>query len=55
MVIEMSGYEAYFIKLLKRENIDFVREKTYEDLAQGRFRFDFYLIDYKILIEVDGE
>ena len=55
MVIKMSGYEAYFIKLLKKENIAFVREKTYEDLARGRFRFDFYLIDYKVLIEIDGE
>lgn len=51
----MSGYESYFIQLLKKENISFVREKTYQDLAQGRFRFDFYLIDYKVLVEIDGE
>ena len=51
----MSSYESYFISLFKREKIDFIREKTYKDLKNGKFRFDFYLAKYDALVEVDGE
>ena len=52
---KMSGYESYFIQLFKKERISFVREKTYKDLKNGAFRFDFYLNNFDVLVEVDGE
>lgn len=58
MVIKMSSYESYVINLLKKANIKFEREKTFNDLRGGKYRFDFYLPDYgqkPIIIEVDGE
>lgn len=52
---KMSGYESYFIQLFKKERVSFVREKTYKDLKNGTFRFDFYLNNFDVLVEVDGE
>lgn len=52
---KMSGYESYFIQLFKKESVSFVREKTYKDLRNGAFRFDFYLNNFDVLVEVDGE
>ena len=52
---KMSGYESYFIQLFKKERISFVREKNYKDLKNGAFRFDFYLNNFDVLVEVDGE
>lgn len=51
----MSKYEEKIIQILLKEKIQFVREKTFEDLRQGKFRFDFYLPQFHILIEIDGE
>ena len=51
----MSKYEDVIVNILKKEHIRFVREKTFLDLKGGRYRFDFYLTDYNIIIEVDGE
>lgn len=51
----MSGYESYFIQLFKKEKISFIREKTYKDLKNGAFRFDFFLNKFGVLVEVDGE
>lgn len=54
----MSSYEDHIVKILLKEKIDFTREKTFKDLRKGRYRFDFYIPDYKsqtILIECDGE
>ena len=51
----MSGYEKYIIKLLTKERVKFQTEKTYSSLAKGKFRFDFFLVDSGILIEIDGE
>lgn len=51
----MSSYEEYILKILKRENISFIREKTFKDLKKGKFRFDFFLKDKNIIVEVDGE
>ena len=54
----MSKYEEKIIAILKSERISFQREKTFQDLKHGLFRFDFYISDYqgeKFLVEVDGE
>ena len=41
---------------LDKKCIKYETEKTYEDLKDIReLRFDFYLIDYNVLIEFDGE
>jgi very-short-patch-repair endonuclease len=51
----MSSYEEYFIKIFKKNQIKFIREKTFQDLKKGKFRYDFYLPNENILIEIDGE
>ena len=51
----MSKGEDKIIRLLRASNIKFEREKTFADLRGGKFRYDFYLPLYNILIEVDGE
>lgn len=56
MVIKMktSNLEEHIIKILQKEKIKFQREKTYPDLKFGYYRFDFFLPQYNLLIEVDG-
>lgn len=40
---------------LEKNNIKFIKEKTFDDCKDIRkLKFDFYLPDYKILIEFDG-
>ncbi len=54
----MSKYEEHIIKILKENKIKFVREKSFSDLKNGAFRFDFYIPNYKgasFIIECDGE
>ena len=52
----MSSYEDKVISVLKKtKGIHFVREKTFEDLRGGKYRYDFYIPDSKTLIEVDGQ
>ena len=54
----MSSYEEKVIKILKKEKIKFQREKTFFDLKKGKYRFDFFIPNYKgapLLIEVNGE
>lgn len=51
----MSKNEEKIVKILLQEKISFVREKTFQDLKNGKFRFDFYFPKEKILIEIDGE
>lgn len=51
----MSSYEDKIVRILRRASIKFEREKTFKDLRQGRYRFDFYLSTLNILIEVDGQ
>ncbi len=51
----MSNYEKYIMEILLKEHINFEREKTFHDLKQGKYRFDFYLPSEKIILEVDGE
>lgn len=54
----MSMYEDYIIKIFQKEKIRFKREKTFQDLKRGKFRFDFYLPDYfaiPVIVEIDGQ
>ena len=53
----MSKYENYITDLLNKNNVFFEREKTFNDLKKGLFRFDFYLPAVQggpIAIELDG-
>lgn len=49
-----SKGEEKIIKILQKENINFEREKSFSDLKNGAFKFDFYLPDDNICIEFDG-
>ena len=54
----MSNYENCIVNILKSKRINFLREKTFQDLKHGLFRFDFYITDSlygPCIIEVDGE
>lgn len=51
----MSKLETKVAILLKEANIKYEREKTYSDLKMGKFRYDFYLPDLNIIIEVNGQ
>lgn len=51
----MSKYEEYIMNILKEAGVKFYKEKTFKDLKNGKFRFDFYLTELKCIIEVDGE
>lgn len=49
--------EAQIQQILQRNNIQFKKEKTFEDLSNdkgSKYRYDFYLPDYNRLIEFDG-
>ena len=54
----MSNYECQIMNILKLAKIKFQREKTFNDLKHGFFRFDFYIPNLHgapVIIEVDGE
>lgn len=51
--MKTSSLEEHIGQILKKENVKFEREKTFKDLKFG-YRYDFYLPDWKILVEVDG-
>ena len=54
----MSKYENAIMELLKKSKLRFLREKTFNDLKHGLFRFDFYLPNLNgapAIVEVDGE
>lgn len=52
----ISSYEETILKILKLNNLDFVREKNFKDLKGGLYRFDFFVKGREpYLIEVDGE
>lgn len=54
----MSKGENKIIDLLNKARIFYVREKTFSDLRQGKFRFDFYLPNVHgrdCIIEFNGE
>ena len=45
------------MEILKSAKIKFLKEKTFKDLKNGLYRFDFYLPFYLggAIVEVDGE
>lgn len=54
----MSKGEDKIIDILNRENIKFIREKSFDNLRGGRYRFDFYIPNFNgrpLIIEYDGE
>ena len=53
----MSSYEEKIITLLQRDKIKFQREKRFEDLRKGKYRFDFeiYVDGAPVLCEVQGQ
>lgn len=53
--MKTSKYEEQIIRILRAAGVKFIREKTYDDLKGGRFRFDFYLPSMGCLLEIDGE
>ena len=50
-----SSYEEKVIKILHGARVKFEREKTFKDLKNGRYRYDFYIPSSNIIIEVDGQ
>ena len=51
---KVSSYEKKVIEILNREKIKFIKEKTFNDLHHGYYRFDFFLPEENILLEVQG-
>lgn len=53
----MSKGEEKIISLLLKSQYRFEREKTFEDLKKGRYRFDFYVYHYDrwVAIEFQGQ
>lgn len=51
---KVSSYEKKVIEILNREKVKFVKEKTFDDLHHGYYRFDFFLPEKNILLEVQG-
>ena len=51
----MSKCEEKIEYILQKQNMEYVREKTYYDLRYGKLRYDFYLPQQNILIEYDSE
>ena len=51
----MSKFEDKIVSLLKKDKIKFIREKTFKDLHNGLYRYDFYLPELNIICEVNGE
>jgi hypothetical protein len=53
-----SKGEYIISKLLKSNNVNFIREKTFSKCLSPKnrkLRFDFYLPDFKVLLEFQGE
>lgn len=51
----MSSYEEKILEILLKNKIFFQREKSFRNLKANKLRFDFFLPQEKILIEVQGE
>jgi very-short-patch-repair endonuclease len=55
-VRNISKGEILIEVILKDNNIQYKKEYTFEDLKfKGKLRYDFYLTDFKMLIEYDGK
>ena len=50
----MSKIEDKFERILMSARVKYVREKTFPSLKNGILRYDFYLPDLGVLIEVDS-
>lgn len=53
--MKTSKGEQVIINLLRKEGLQFEREKEFSDLRGGRYRYDFYLPALGVLIEFDGQ
>lgn len=51
----MSKPEEKITALLQQGKYYFIREKTFEDLKRGKYRYDFYIPSLNALIEYNGE
>lgn len=51
---KVSSYEKKVIEILNKEKVKFVKEKTFSDLHHGYYRFDFFLPEENVLLEVQG-
>jgi len=50
-----SKGERYVLDFIRSRNLQFDREKEFPLLQDGKpLRFDFYLMDFRLLVEVDG-
>ena len=50
----MSKIEDKFANIFENAGVKYIREKTYPDLKNGYLRYDFYLPELNVLIEVDS-
>ena len=51
---KVSSYEKKVIEILNKEKVRFVKEKTFSDLHHGYCRFDFFLPEENVLLEIQG-
>ena len=51
----MSKSEDRIAAILQKNNIPYEREKVYNDLRNGKLRFDFYLPKMNVLLEYDSQ
>ena len=54
----MSKGEDRIVDLLNKEGIKYQREKTFQDLKHGLFRYDFFIPNLdggRVIIEFNGE
>ncbi len=51
---KVSSYEKKVIEILNKEKVRFIKEKTFSDLHHGYYRFDFFLPEENILLEIQG-
>ena len=51
---KVSSYEKKVIEILNKEKVRFIKEKTFSDLHYGYYRFDFFLPEENVLLEVQG-
>ena len=50
----MSKIEDKFAQIFISSHVRFVREKTFPNLKNGYLRYDFYLPDLNVLVEIDS-
>lgn len=50
-----SSYERKLIMIFEEEKIEYEREKTFSDLRRGLLRYDFFLPQKNVLIELQGQ